>query len=533
MIRPINILLSQILTNPLYRTVVSIIAAFLLSLNLACFNYPVMAWIGLIPLILLNKSCQKIERLFLESFIFFFIYNLLSFAWLFSIHPLNWLGIESFPSIIVASLAWLIPSLYHSVFLLIFSLSIWIFYRLKDRTKLEELSIVEILILAFTWSLIQYKILASTSFLSLFAVPINQLAYGQYLSVDLSKLVRVTGAVGLEIIIVTFNLLVANLIHVYDFNNTKIKMFYQTSTGFIENLSINSHIKTIFGIVILFVFTGAYINFIADARKPVKALSFTLVQANLNRKDTRVNLDNLDKTLELQEKLSQIKKKSHLLIWTEASIPTNVTNMNHSAKVMKLISRIQKEYEYFIFGTYSNIDGELFNSLKLIDIKEEKVRTYNKAQLVPFGEYTPFINLLPETISKLATSTIGTGFSAGKEHQKLLEFNDIKVGSSICFELLFPEIIRRQTRDGANFLVNVNDLSWFQNDNMKKLFLAVAVIRAAENSKDLILVGNTGYSALIKRDGQIHDLTKINQPQAVHSAVGLDYSKSFYSEFGW
>jgi apolipoprotein N-acyltransferase len=183
--------------------------------------------------------------------------------------------------------------------------------------------------------------------------------------------------------------------------------------------------------------------------------------------------------------------------------------------------------------TYSNIDGELFNSLKLIDIKEEKVRTYNKAQLVPFGEYTPFINLLPEIVSKLATSTIGTGFSAGKEHQKLLEFNGIKVGSSICFELLFPEIIRRQTRDGANFLVNVNDLSWFQNDNMKKLFLAVAVIRAAENSKDLILVGNTGYSALIKRDGLIHDLTEINQPQAVQSAVGLDYGKSFYSEFGW
>ena len=161
------------------------------------------------------------------------------------------------------------------------------------------------------------------------------------------------------------------------------------------------------------------------------------------------------------------------------------------------------------------------------------MKTYNKVQLVPFGEYTPFINLFPETISRLATSTIGTGFSPGKKHQKLLEFNGVKVGSSICFELLFPEIIRRQTRDGANFLINVNDLSWFQNDNMKKLFLAVAVIRAAENAKDLILVGNTGYSALIKRDGQIHDLTKINQPQAVHSAVGLDYAKSFYSEFGW
>ena len=533
MIRLINIFLSQILINPLYRTAVSILAAFLLSLNLACFNFPVMAWIGLIPLILLNKSCQRIERLFLESFIFFFIYNLLSFAWLFSIHPLNWLGIGNFPSIIIASLAWLIPSLYHSAFLLIFSFAIWIFYRLKDRTKLEELSIVEILILAFVWSLIQYKILASSSFLSLFAVPINQLAYGQYLSTDLTKLIRVTGAVGLEIIIVTFNLLIANLIHIYDFNNTKTKMFYQSSTGFIENLSINSQIKTILGIVTLFVFTGAYINFIADDKKPLKALSFTLIQANLNRKDTRVNLDNLDKILELQEKLSETKKRRHLLIWTEASIPTNVTNMNHSPKVLKLISRIQRAYEYFIFGTYSNVDGKLFNSLKLIDIREEKVRTYNKIQLVPFGEYTPFINFFPEAIGKLATSTIRSGFSAGKEHQKLLEFNGVKIGSSICFELLFPEIIRKQTRDGANFLVNVNDLSWFQNDNMKKLFLAVAVIRAVENSKDLILVGNTGYSALIKRDGLIHDLTKINQAQVIQSAVGLDYSKSFYSEFGW
>jgi len=533
MIRHLNILISYALSNSLYRTIFTIISAFLLSLNLACFNVPVMAWIGLIPLILLNKSTKRIEKLLIESFIFFFIYNSLSFTWLFSIHPLKWLGIESLPSLLIASLAWLIPSLYHSLLILSFSFFIWIFYRLKDRKLLEELSIVEILILAFIWSLIQYKVLASNSILSLFAVPINQLAYGQYLSADLSKLICVTGAVGLEIIIVTFNLLIANLIHVYDFSETRSKMLYTTGNGFIETLSLNSHIKTILGLFILFSFTGIYINFIADSREPLKALSFTLVQGNLNRKDTRVNLDNLTQILNLQEKLSKTEAKRHLLIWTEASIPINVSSMNSNSPVMKLVARLQRNYDYFIFGTYSNIDGQLFNSLKLVDIKEEKLRTYNKVQLVPFGEYTPFINLFPETIRSLAKSTIGNGFTAGKENQKLIKFHGIKAGTSICFELLFPEIIRKQSRDGANFLININDLSWFQNDNMKKLFLAVAVLRAIENHKDLILVGNNGYSALIKRDGFIHDITEINKATSLESAVGLDYTKSFYTEFGW
>ena len=127
MIRHLNILISYALSNSLYRTIFAIVSAFLLSLNLACFNVPVMAWIGLIPLILLNKSTKRIEKLLIESFIFFFIYNSLSFTWLFSIHPLKWLGIESLPSLLIASLAWLIPSLYHSLLIILFSFFIWVF----------------------------------------------------------------------------------------------------------------------------------------------------------------------------------------------------------------------------------------------------------------------------------------------------------------------------------------------------------------------------------------------------------------------
>ena len=42
----------------------------------------------------------------------------------------------------------------------------------------------------------------------------------------LKKLISIIGSPGIEILIVIFNLLISNLVHVHNFSNSKAKMFY-------------------------------------------------------------------------------------------------------------------------------------------------------------------------------------------------------------------------------------------------------------------------------------------------------------------
>ena len=72
-----------------------------------------------------------------------------------------------------------------------------------------------------------------------------------------------------------------------------------------------------------------------------------------------------------------------------------------------------------------------------------------------------------------------------KNKQDLLKLKseNTEFASSICFELLFPELIKEQINQGAKFIVNVNDLSWFSNHLINDLFLAVAKIKSLRAQK--------------------------------------------------
>lgn len=536
MFRPLNIILSKLLNSNIYRILLAFISALLLSASLSCFGYYNLAWIGLIPIILLNKSAKTLSVLILESLIFFCVYNLISYIWIFSIHPLTWLGLNSIESSIIANLAWLVPSLYQSCFLLIFSIAIWLIYQFKSKKKLEELSLVEIIILAFIWALIQYKVFANgNNPFSILAIPINQLAYSQANNPDMKELLGIIGSPGLEILIVSFNILIANLIHVHNISNSQAKMFHtnQAACGMIE---INSFAKSLFNLsILIIIFTGIKLSYFKFNKLEVNnPLSVRLIQANLNRKDTRAALNNLNNVID-EQKLLALKgldgTKSDLLIWSEASIP-----ISDKTKIStNLFSSLSKNFESFLFGTYQEEGLKTFNSLSLINFEEESEQRYKKQFLVPFGEYTPLVELFPSPIKRLAQNTIGSGFNAMKRKQELLKLKKEKIefASSICFELLFPELIKEQVSKGAQFIINTNDLSWFSNTIINDLFLAVAKVRALEHKKEFILSSNSGYSSLISANGEIVKLTPLNKKAYLDFILSPNKSKTFYSRYGW
>src|SRR5207244_803026 len=136
--------------------------------------------------------------------------------------------------------------------------------------------------------------------------------------------------------------------------------------------------------------------------------------------------------------------------------------------------------------------------------------------LVPFGEYVPLHRLL-FFVDRLARGTI-SDFSPGAAAAPL----PTGVGRAapfICYEGIFPELVRRIAGpDGDSLLTPTND-AWFGTTAAPRQHLAMAAVRAAENRRFMVRAANTGISAIIDPYGRILESTPLMQRAVLTGTV--------------
>ena len=157
---------------------------------------------------------------------------------------------------------------------------------------------------------------------------------------------------------------------------------------------------------------------------------------------------------------------------------------------------------------------------------------YEKERLVPFGEFLPLSQLLQKIVKRLTSVSIGQGFGKGTENP-LFNTSLGKVGITICFELIFPSMVRKRILQGAELLINLSDLSWFSNIRIKQQFLGFAVFRAIENRRSIIISSNDGISAFIEPSGKIKSRSIPDSEGVLINWVNPGNKISFYTKYGW
>ncbi len=124
--------------------------------------------------------------------------------------------------------------------------------------------------------------------------------------------------------------------------------------------------------------------------------------------------------------------------------------------------------------------------------------TYDKAHLVPFGEYIPFRQFLH--LQSLAG--MGIDFSHGPGPRSLHIASMPSFSPFICYEAIFSgEVIDR--RDPPQFILNVTNDAWYGHTAGPYQHFAIARVRAVERGLPLIRVANTGISGIIDAYGRI------------------------------
>jgi apolipoprotein N-acyltransferase len=143
--------------------------------------------------------------------------------------------------------------------------------------------------------------------------------------------------------------------------------------------------------------------------------------------------------------------------------------------------------------------GKTYNSVFHIDGRGVVRGRYDKRHLVPFGEYVPLRRIL-FFLKKL---TVGENdFSAGTG-PVLFDIAGARVAASVCYEAIFPPILRDGVVAGAGFLVNVTNDAWFGDTVAPLQHLAMARMRCVEFRRPMVRAANSGISAVIDSRGEV------------------------------
>jgi apolipoprotein N-acyltransferase len=171
---------------------------------------------------------------------------------------------------------------------------------------------------------------------------------------------------------------------------------------------------------------------------------------------------------------------------------------------------------------------ELTNSAVLLDREGNKAAVYDKIHLVPFGEYVPLRKVL-FFVDKLV---VGIGdYIPGTQYLQA----DTEVGrfsTLICYEVIFPGMVRKFFVRGGDFMVTITNDAWFGYTAGPYQHFSMAVFRAIENRKPVVRAANTGISGFIDSNGRVLMRSGLFDRQVLTDTLKTDTSMTFYTKFG-
>jgi apolipoprotein N-acyltransferase len=226
-----------------------------------------------------------------------------------------------------------------------------------------------------------------------------------------------------------------------------------------------------------------------------------------------------------------------LIVWPETAAPFYMQTETKLRSEMLALAGDTGSYILagslafdFVTDDPDDKDYLLFNSAFLMSPRETILGRYDKVHLVPFGEYVPLHKIL-FFVNKL---TEGVGDFSSGETAKNLVMNDYgyKFGVLICYESIFPNLVREFVDGGGDFLVNITNDAWFGNTSAPHQQLSMAAFRAVENKRYLIRSGNTGVSGIIDPFGRVLKKTAVFTKAFVTGEIRTVNKKTFYTKHG-
>lgn len=475
-----------------------VIASALLSiLSFPNFELWPLAWIGLVPFLLVVARPLKAGRALLMGWLWGAIFFYGTCWWL------------TYPMIRYAHIsAWLayplllLPIALVALFPAVFG---WLLSRLVAQIGFGAVLIAPLLWVTFEWG--RYAVTGQLW---------NALGYSQAFHPALIQPARWGGVYAVSFLIVTANAALA-------FALLKLR-----TKELVLSLSLLAFI--------MLVIAAGHLGTTRSNQLPGDRSTILIaVQPNvpMEGSDDSTSMQRLlERHLELSaeglRKANPALTSNVLVVWPESPMNFSYSRDPHLRDIVTNFAR-SNHTSILLNSLEPATNGGEHNSAVMINEEGRIVAQYDKIRLMPFGEYVPLPRWIPGASS--VRGIVGD-FMPGSSYT-LMPLGAFRVGVFICIEAAYPSIARSFTNQGADVLINISNDGYLGPTPVMRQHLSNAIFRAVESGRDLVRVTNNGISAEIESDGRILDSTPVFEPVVrTWFLSNQKETRTFYTRYG-
>ena len=329
---------------------------------------------------------------------------------------------------------------------------------------------------------------------------------------------------------------ILSIIGTYSFNLICISLFTIPAIFILRNSRKEIIVCLFFILVsISFLVFGKIRNYNFNSLESVKnPYTIKAISSNISLDRFYSKQDELKIINELIELSAPTKKKPTIFLWPEGIIPDSYVrdmklyknlffnNFGDNDLIIMGLNSVEKKGDKNLF----------FNSMAVFNNKLDLIQNYNKVNLVPFGEFTPFESILSLVGLKTITNEYQS-FSRGNTRKPLRIKNnkiDLNILPLICYEIIYSGRLSKDKN--FDYIINISEDGWFGNSIGPKQHFSHNIFRAIESGKYIIRSANNGISAIINPMGNVEQKVEFGSTGVVELSISKSVKLTPFTTYG-
>ena len=222
-------------------------------------------------------------------------------------------------------------------------------------------------------------------------------------------------------------------------------------------------------------------------------------------------------------------KGARFILWPESATPFYFHEDPPAAEHVRDL--VRETGTPLLFGTDEIERGSpdrYYNSAFMLDPAGATAAVYRKMFLVPFGEYVPFGDLLA-FVAPLVEAV--SAFSPGTR-VTMMPVDGHMVSTAICYEVVYPHLIRAGVREGSELLTTITNDAWYGESSAPFQHFELAKLRTIEQGRYLVRAANTGISGIVDPYGRELARTNLFETTTVIGEARFIQSRTVYATIG-
>jgi apolipoprotein N-acyltransferase len=224
-----------------------------------------------------------------------------------------------------------------------------------------------------------------------------------------------------------------------------------------------------------------------------------------------------------------VRRGAQYVMWPESSTPFTFGEGTAGDQQVRLLA--QEVGVPILIGSdeivHTNPPAS-YNSAFQVGPDGRTVAVYRKMHLVPFGEFIPlqqWISFVAPLVKRLMP------FSEGQS-SVMLPVGDHRASTSICYEVVFPALVRDAVNMGSELLTTITNDGWYGNSSAPFQHFELASMRAIEQGRYLARAANTGISGVVDPYGRVVARSGIFEQVGMVGEVRFLSTRTIYARVG-